>query len=149
MISNGKKYPLSNVYGLFSYVVQDNILFSGTVRENIALFVNDANEEKIVEALKTACIYDELMQKEKGLDTPLYERGGGLSLGQIQRILLAINLLLDKEILLLDEFTSSLDKNTENQIVNNLLAINKSKMIITHHDLILPSDVKILDLGEL
>ena len=58
-------------------------------------------------------------------------------------------MLLDKEILLLDEFTSSLDKNTENQIVNNLLAINKSKMIITHHDLILPSDVKILDLGEL
>ncbi len=149
VISNGEKYPLSNVYGLFSYVVQDNILFSGTVRENIALFVNDANEEKIVAALKTACIYDELMQKEKGLDTPLYERGGGLSLGQIQRILLAINLLLDKEILLLDEFTSSLDKNTENQIVNNLLAINKSKMIITHHDLILPSDVKILDLGEL
>lgn len=132
---DGKMIPSKNARNLFSYVSQENILFSGTIRENISLFVDNCSEEEIVEALKDACVYDEIMQKEDGLNTRLNERGNGLSQGQIQRILLAICLLKKKPILLLDEFTSSLDIALEKQIVNNLMKKESTMIIITHRNI--------------
>ena len=87
------------------------------------------------EALKLAEVYDELKEKPKGLKTPLVERGGGLSLGQIQRVLLAISLLKNHSVLLLDEFTSALDKDLERRIVSNISSLEKTKVIITHRDI--------------
>lgn len=131
----GEKYPISKVRKLFSYVPQENILFSGTIEDNIKIFINEINEEKLTWALKVAEVYDEIYAKPKKLKTPLVERGGGLSLGQIQRILLAISLLKDHSVLLLDEFTSALDKDLEKRIVENISSLDKTKIIITHRDI--------------
>lgn len=130
-----KKISSKCARSLFSYVSQENILFTGTIKENIHLFVDDCDEKEIVNALKDACVYDEIMQKENGLNTKLNERGNGLSQGQIQRVLLAICLLKKKPVLLLDEFTSSLDIALEKQIVCNLLKKDSTMIIITHRNI--------------
>ena len=131
----GERYPIKKVRKLFSYVPQENILFSGTIEDNIKIFIEEVNEERLNEALRLAEVYEEIYAKPKKLKTPLVERGGGLSLGQIQRILLAVSLLKDHSILLLDEFTSALDKGLEKRIVENISSLNKTKIIITHRDI--------------
>lgn len=75
------------------------------------------------------------MEKPLKMKTIINERGNGLSLGQIQRVLLAISILQNKPILLLDEFTSALDKELEKRIVINVSKLNKTKIIITHRDI--------------
>ena len=144
---NNKFYDIKECRNLFSYVAQENILFSGTIEENAKLFIENYQEDKFINSLKIACIYDEINQKPNKLKTILNERGNGLSLGQIQRILLAIALEKNNQILLLDEFTSALDKELEKNIVNNVSCINKTKIIITHRDINLP-DAKTIFLGE-
>ena len=133
--SNNNIYPSKQCRELFSYVSQENILFSGTIEDNIKLFVPNYNEEDLINALKLACIYDEIMEKPLKMKTIINERGNGLSLGQIQRVLLAISILQNKPILLLDEFTSALDKELEKRIVINVSKLNKTKIIITHRDI--------------
>ena len=128
-------YSIKETRTLFSLVNQDNILFSGSVRDNIYLLSEERDEDKIIGALKIANIYDELMEKKNKLDTKLIERGGGLSLGQIQRVALAISILNNKKILLLDEFTSSLDPKLEENIVLSISKLEKTKLIITHHNI--------------
>ena len=145
--ANNEKLSMVSARKLFSYVPQENILFSGTIEDNVKLFVKEYTQEQLVWALKQACVYDEIMEKPKKLNTPLQERGGGLSLGQIQRVLLAISLLLDHEILLLDEFTSALDKDLEKRIVDNIVSLDKTKIIITHRDIVV-ENAKILKVGE-
>ena len=145
--SKGKILPINKCRNLFSYVFQENILFSGTIEENIKLFVPNATEEEVISALKIACIYDELMEKPLKLKTELSERGNGLSIGQIQRVLLAISLLKDNPILLLDEFTSALDKELEKQIVINVSKLAKTKIIITHRDISI-DNARTIYLGE-
>lgn len=144
---NNKFYNIKECRNLFSYVAQENILFSGTIEENAKLFIENYQEDKFINSLKIACIYDEINQKPNKLKTILNERGNGLSLGQIQRILLAIALEKNNQILLLDEFTSALDKELEKNIVNNVSCINKTKIIITHRDINLPN-AKTIFLGE-
>lgn len=132
---NNKISVGANTRNLFSYVPQEVIMFSGSIRENISLFVKNKTEEEINEALKLSCIYNEIMAMPKKLDNVLTERGQGLSLGQIQRILIAIAILKDNDVLLLDEFTSALDKEVETKIVNNLLKLHKTIIMISHRNL--------------
>lgn len=132
---NNKINVGANTRSLFSYVPQEVIMFSGSIRENISLFVKNKTEGEINEALKLSCIYDEIMAMPKKLDNVLTERGQGLSLGQIQRILIAIAILKDNDVLLLDEFTSALDKEVETKIVNNLLKLHKTIIMISHRNL--------------
>lgn len=132
--TNGDFEAGSSTRCLFSYVPQENILFSGTILENIELFCGKTAREKIDEALKLAMIYDDIMSMPNGLDTRLNERGTGISVGQIQRILIAISLIKDKEIMLLDEFTSSLDRENEAKIIENIKKLNKTVIMISHRD---------------
>ena len=141
------KYPISLCRKLFSYVPQENILFSGSIIDNVKLFAPSFKEDKLIDALKVACVYDEIMERKEGLNTLLIERGGGLSLGQIQRVLLAIALLMNRPILLLDEFTSALDKDVERKIVENISKLNTTKIIITHRDISV-NNSSILTLGD-
>ena len=144
---NNEKYNIKNCRKLFSYVAQENILFSGTIEDNVKLFIENYNEEAFIEALKIVCVYDEIMEKPLKLKTILNERGSGLSIGQIQRVLLAISILKDNPILLLDEFTSALDKELEKRIVINVSQLEKTKIIITHRDIDI-DNAKIVYLGE-
>ncbi len=116
---------------LFAYVPQGNTLFSGTLRENLVMFTDEASEEQIKEALRTACIDD--LASEIGLDAELGERGVGISEGQAQRVAVARALLTGAPILLLDESTSALDEETEARMLKNISAMrDKTCLIVTH-----------------
>ena len=116
---------------LFAYVPQGNTLFSGTLRENLIMFTDEAPEETIREALRVACIDD--LAAEIGLDAELGERGVGISEGQAQRVAVARALLTGAPILLLDESTSALDEETEARMLENISALrDKTCLIVTH-----------------
>ncbi len=116
---------------LFAYVPQGNTLFSGTLRENLLMFTDDASEKEIQEALHAACIDD--LAAEIGLDAELAERGVGISEGQAQRVAVARALLTRAPILLLDESTSALDEETEARMLQNISAMrDKTCLIVTH-----------------
>ncbi len=115
-------------------VLQDTVLFSTTVRENIAYGRPGATQEQIVEAARRAQAYDFIMQMPQGFDSQVGERGGHLSVGQRQRIGIARAFLKDAPILLLDEPTSALDATTEAAIMETIAELMKGRttLIITH-----------------
>lgn len=117
-----------------SIVLQDTVLFSTTIRENIAYGRPDATEEEIVEAAKRAQAHDFIMAMPEGYRSQVGERGGHLSVGQRQRIGIARAFLKDAPILLLDEPTSALDPTTEAAIMETIrqLMEGRTTLIITH-----------------
>lgn len=118
----------------FAYVPQGNTLLSGTVEENLRMVKEDATEEEIVQALKTACAWDFVQKLEGGIHGRLGERGRGISEGQAQRIAIARAVLRDAPVLLLDEATSALDVETERQVLRNIVRQNPNKAcIVTTH----------------
>ena len=116
---------------LFAYVPQGNTLMSGTLRDNITMFTDGADDTQIAQAVRAACL-DGLVN-EIGLDAKLGERGIGLSEGQAQRVAIARALLTGAPILLLDEATSALDEQTEAKLLENISAMrDKTVIIVTH-----------------
>ena len=115
------------------YVPQGNSLLSGTIRENLLLGNPQATDEAMWKALRTATA-DFVTQLPKGLDTYCSERGAGFSEGQAQRIAIARALLREGGILLFDEFSSSLDEETEDRLLRNLTEnyANRTMIFITH-----------------
>ena len=115
-------------------VLQDTLLFSSTVRENIAYGRPGATEAQIIEAAKRAQAYDFIMGLPGGFDAQVGERGGHLSVGQRQRIGIARAFLKDAPILLLDEPTSALDPATEFAIMGTIeeLMRGRTTLIVTH-----------------
>lgn len=130
---NGVLTAGCNVRGLFAYVPQGNYLFSGTLRENVTFLRKDIPEEKIWEALCFACADEFVRELPQKLETPLGEKGHGLSEGQMQRIAIARAILSGAPILLLDEATSALDEATEAELLRNIrLLQNKTCLVVTH-----------------
>ena len=116
---------------LFAYVPQGNTLFSGTLRDNLTLFTDNATEEEIREAVDAACLTR--VVEDIGYDVVLGERGVGLSEGQAQRVAVARALLSKAPILLLDEATSALDEKTEARLLENISKMrDKTCIIVTH-----------------
>ena len=116
---------------LISYVSVDNILFSLSIRENIKMLTGVTDINLINEALTKVNLLNEINNLDGKLDYKL-TKGKGLSEGQMERLSIALALLRDKPILLLDEITSQLDKDNEDLIINNLLSLNKTIIYITH-----------------
>ena len=118
----------------FVYVPQGNTLFSGTIRDNLLMGNPQASQEAIYQALQTATA-DFVFHLPDGVDSPLSERGGGLSEGQAHRIAIARALLRPGNILLLDEATSALDPDTERLLIKNLRrdCAGKTCIFVTHH----------------
>lgn len=136
----GEAYPLSaSTRHLFAYVPQGNTIFSGTIADNLRMVKEDATDEEIVTALKTACAYDFVAQMEDGIYSEIGTRGKGLSEGQAQRISIARAILRDAPILLLDEATSALDVATERKVLNNIICNhpNKTCIVTTHRPSVL------------
>lgn len=124
----------SSLRKFIAVVPQETILFSGTVRENIAVGKLHAREEEIIQAAKMAEAHDFISKLPQGYETPLGERGSHLSGGERQRIALARAFLRDAPILILDEATSALDAETETklQMAMKRLFQGKTVIIIAH-----------------
>jgi ATP-binding cassette, subfamily B, bacterial HlyB/CyaB len=130
-IAKVELYSLRRQIGM---VLQDSLLFNGTVQENIALAAPEATTEEIIAAAQVAYAHDFIMQLPQGYNTRVGERGGSLSGGQRQRIAIARVVLQNPRLLILDEATSALDFDAESQICRNLQARFQDRTIlfITH-----------------
>ncbi|WCN37359.1 ABC transporter ATP-binding protein [Aneurinibacillus uraniidurans] len=115
-------------------VLQDNILFSDSIRQNILMGNPEASEEEVIAAAKAANAHDFIMELSDGYDTEIGERGVKLSGGQKQRIAIARVFLKNPRILILDEATSALDLESEHLIQQALeqLAHNRTTFIVAH-----------------
>ena len=116
------------------YVPQDTLLFSDTIRENIAFGRLDATEQEIEEAARIAQIYDEVMEFPEGMNTVIGEKGITLSGGQRQRIAIARAILMNPPIFILDDALSSVDIQTEERILEGMERFlqRKTSILITH-----------------
>ncbi|MBC8229517.1 ABC transporter ATP-binding protein [bacterium] len=103
--------------------LQESILFSGNIRDNIRYGRPDATDEEVVEAAKTAQAHDFISEFPEGYDTQLGQRGVNLSGGQKQRIAIARALITNPTVLILDDSTSSVDVETESKIQDALLTL--------------------------
>lgn len=129
-----RDYKLKDLRDQIGMVLQDSILFSDTVKENILLGKPNATDEEVIKAAKLANAYDFIMELPEGFDTKVGERGVKLSGGQKQRIAIARVFLKNPPILILDEATSALDLESEYLIQEALdkLAKDRTTLIVAH-----------------
>lgn len=135
---------------LVTYVAQEKTVFSGTVAESLRMLRPEATDEELEEALRAACAWDFVNRLPKGMDTPLAERGAGLSEGQNQRLSIARALLSNAPVLLLDEATSALDFETERRVLKNILHASQSRTVFvtTHRPAVLKSCTRVFEIRE-
>ena len=145
-----KKYKLEDYRNQFSIVLQEPVLFSTTIGENIRYGKADATEKEIIDAAKAANAHEFISKKKDGYDTIVGERGMQLSGGERQRISLARAFIKNAPVLILDEPTSSVDIKTEAQIMEAMerLMEGRTTLMITHRLDTLSSCTVILHLEE-
>ena len=138
-LKDGTVIPVDrSTRGLFAYAPQNNLLLSGTIRENIMIANRGASEEELQCALYVSCMKEYVEKLPKGLDTVLGENGAGLSEGQIQRVNLARAVLSGAPVLLLDEVTSALDIQTEKMVLERINGLqDKTCIVVTHRPAVL------------
>lgn len=129
-----KKVTMNSLRKQMGVMTQDNFIFHGTVRENIAYGKLDATDEEIIRAAKAVDAHDFIMKMEKGYDTELKEQGAGLSIGQRQLMAFARTMISEPKILILDEATSSIDTHTELMVQKGIEALLKGRtsFVIAH-----------------
>ncbi|HYD20267.1 MAG TPA: ATP-binding cassette domain-containing protein, partial [Flavipsychrobacter sp.] len=129
-----RKYKLTDYRAQFSIVLQEPVLFSTTIKENIRYGRPGATDKEIIEAAKAANAHEFIMKGKDGYDTVVGERGMQLSGGERQRISLARAFIKNAPVLILDEPTSSLDIRTEGQIMEAMERLMKGRttFMITH-----------------
>lgn len=128
---DNRMYPLRVLRQNVSMVLQDSILFEGTIRDNIAIGKPGATDEEIVEAAQKADIHNTIMNSLGGYDRMVREQGRDLSGGQRQRMAIARAILHDASILILDEPTASLDVESEAEVMHALDKLIAGRTVIT------------------
>lgn len=129
-----KDVDMDSLRNRIAFVLQEPLIFSGSVKDNIRYARPSATDEEVIEAAKIANAHQFIMEFEDGYDTEVQERGSRLSVGQRQLISFARAILADPRILILDEATSSIDTHTEQLIqeaIDRVLA-NRTSFIIAH-----------------
>jgi ATP-binding cassette subfamily B protein/subfamily B ATP-binding cassette protein MsbA len=121
---------LSAMHGRIGFVMQENMLFNNTIRENLLYGKNNAKDDELFGACKKAYIYDFVIGLQDKLDTVIGEKGIKLSGGQRQRIVLARLFLRDVDIFIFDEATNALDQYSEDIVHDAIRSIAKDKTII-------------------
>ncbi|HBV84261.1 MAG: ABC transporter ATP-binding protein [Lachnospiraceae bacterium] len=129
-----KSVSIESLRHQMGIMTQDNFLFTGTIRENIAYGKLDATDEEIIAAAKAVHAHDFITKLPDGYDTKLEERGGGLSVGQKQLLAFARTMVSMPKILILDEATSSIDTKTELMVQDGIEALLKGRtsFVIAH-----------------
>ena len=126
-----RDYKLQGLRNNIGYVLQETVLFQGTVRENIAYGRAGATEEEIMNAAKLADVDEFVSRMPHGYDSIVGERGDTLSGGQRQRIGIARAIIRNNPILILDEPTAALDTESESMVVQALERLMKGRTVIT------------------
>ena len=126
-----RDYSVAALRRQIAFVLQDTVLFWGTVRDNIAYGRASATEDEIVQAAKVANAHDFIMAMPHGYDTPVGERGTTLSGGQRQRIGIARAIVRNSPILLLDEPTAALDTESEQLVIDATAKLMHGRTVIT------------------
>jgi ABC-type multidrug transport system fused ATPase/permease subunit len=131
---DNRLYPLSVLRQNVSMVLQDSVLFEGTIRDNIAVGKPGAPDNEIIEAAQRANIHDVIMNELGGYDRMVREQGRDLSGGQRQRVAIARAILRDAPILILDEPTAALDVEAEAEVMRALetLIEGRTVLVISH-----------------
>lgn len=152
-----KNIEISSLMSKIGYVPQDSVLFSKTIKENILIGKNDADDEKIERAIYLAGLSKDISNFSKGVNTLVGERGVSISGGQKQRISIARALLKEPDILILDDSLSAVDSKTQMNIIQNIRNIRKDKttIIVSHRlslvshaqEIIVMNDGKIVERG--
>ena len=129
-----KEVNLYDLRNQISVVPQDAFLFSDSIKNNIKFGNKNATDEEVIEAAKKAVVHENIITFNEQYETVLGERGITLSGGQKQRVSIARALIKNAPILLLDDCLSAVDTETEETILNNLLAYCKDKttIIVSH-----------------
>lgn len=119
--------------GAFAYVPQDNFLFAGSIRENVAFAASDATNDQVKRACEVACAWGFVEELPLGLDTMIGEHGQGLSQGQLQRLAIARAVCSGAPIMVLDEVTSALDDATEAAVLANIASLPGKTIFVAAH----------------
>lgn len=128
-----KSYEHRYLHNKIVVVSQEPVLFTGSIKDNIAYGLKDCSQEEIQEAACKANAHDFIKQLEKGYETEVGEGGGQLSKSERQRIAIARALVRQPQVLILDEITSSLDDNSEKKVQQALARCpNQTLMVIAH-----------------
>lgn len=144
-----RNVPTQKLRGSIGIVLQDTVIFSETIAQNIRYGRIDATDEEVIAAAKLARVHDFVSKLSDGYDTVLTEGGSNLSQGQRQLISIARAVLADPKILILDEATSSIDTRTEMHIQAAMIALMKGRtsLIIAHRLSTIRDADKIVVLG--
>lgn len=129
-----KKVKIDSLRKQMGVMTQDNFIFHGTVRDNIAYGKLDATDEEIIAAAQAVNAHEFIMKMEKGYNTELKEQGAGLSIGQRQLIAFARTMVSQPRVLILDEATSSIDTHTEILVQRGIESLLKGRtsFVIAH-----------------
>lgn len=130
---NGSEYYNEKIKGLYSLVPQGNMLFSGTILENLTFNSENLNIEEINDVLNLVCLKDFVQSCKDKLNTVISENSTTVSEGQGQRLAIARAILKKAPVIILDEGTSSLDEETEKTIIKNLSKIKDLTLIAVSH----------------
>ncbi len=154
---DNRMYPLKVLRENVSMVLQDSVLFEGTIRENIEVGRPGASEEDIIAAAKKAQMHETITRLPDGYNTLVREQGKNFSGGQRQRIAIARAILRDAPLLILDEPTASLDVEAEAEVMRALdtLVVGRTVLVISHRlstlgnvdEIIVLSDGRIIEKG--
>ncbi|EOU0606001.1 peptidase domain-containing ABC transporter [Escherichia coli] len=129
-----RQMGINNYHRMIACVMQDDRLFSGSIRENICGFAEEMDEEWMVECARASHIHDVIMNMSMGYETLIGELGEGLSGGQKQRIFIARALYRKPGILFMDEATSALDSESEHFVNVAIKNMNITRVIIAHRE---------------
>ena len=127
-------------------VFHDDALMSGSIAENIALFDPARSDKRIRKVAGLAAVDTAIEALPMGYETPIGDLGSALSTGQVQRILFARALYRRPALLLLDEFTSGLDADTESLVLRSLLRLPLTRIVVSHSPAVLRAADRVFEL---